>query len=101
MPDAYRPVEPIDTVAAVWPAPVAPVARGEQMVLIAKTEPAARCLLLVTSPAGQPALTQPAHADANGLVFWLWTVPEETNRGTARLTMSCGSASVRSRLTIT
>jgi hypothetical protein len=100
LPRSYQPIDPVEVAAVVWPAPADPVARGDQVVLLAKTDPAARCLLDVTSPAGQPTHVQPAYADANGLVFWLWTVPAETNRGTAKATLSCGGPSVTIKVRI-
>jgi hypothetical protein len=101
LPPSFWPVEPRGLSAEVWPVPAeGPVERGDQALFAAQTDPEASCTLVVTSPAGQPVLDLPAYADAEGLVFWLWTVPAETNRGTARATMTCGGEPAVSKLKV-
>jgi hypothetical protein len=95
-PLAFEPVAPADLAAdaAIASAPER-IKRGNQLLIAAETVPAARCSLRVNSPAGKRILNQPSFADATGAVFWLWTVPPATARGTARAAVDCGTDTAR------
>lgn len=66
------------------------VTQGDQAVLHAATVPGAGCTLKFFSAAGDSLLSYPARADTRGVVFWLWTVDEETDPGTTPIEVECG-----------
>jgi hypothetical protein len=100
-PAAFAEFLPAYYVAAVALAAVPATAnRGETMTVIAATGAGARCDLVVTDRTARRVYARPAVADGRGLVFWLWTIPDETRRGTATATAECGGAPAVSALRI-
>lgn len=77
------------------------IARGDQLLLLAASDAGVRCTLIVSTRAGRELLNQPTYADTTGLLFWLWTIPEDARRAAVTAAISCGADPVTTPLTIT
>lgn len=101
-PAPFVSTDEIDAPAAVSLA-TAPssIGRGQQLRLVASSEPGVRCTLTVSTRAGKQLLNQPTFADSTGLVFWLWTVPADVRRAAVTAAVSCGADPVTTSVTIT
>jgi len=102
MPPSFIPTDESEYPAAVSldSAPDS-IARGDQLLLVAASDAGARCSLTVSTRAGRELLSQPTFADTTGLVFWLWTVPDDVRRASVTAAVSCGADPVTTPLTIT
>jgi hypothetical protein len=73
-----------------------PVAAGSTATLVAQTSPEAACNLSVTLPSGRQSQSSglgPTTADDSGRLQWTWRTGSTTKPGTAKVTVTCGSAS--------
>ncbi|MDP9369974.1 MAG: hypothetical protein M3Q03_17165 [Chloroflexota bacterium] len=76
------------------------VERGEQVILTGATAPGVLCSLTLTSADGKEPLSYPTYADSYGFVFWLWTLQEDTDRGTAGIEVACGGLPVTTTIDV-
>src|SRR5262249_33575751 len=89
-----------DHPSAVTVSSTAPTVTGaQQPVLRPPPADGTHCPLTVAAADGHAVLTEPAFADAAGVVFWLWTVPIALSNG-AWATVSCGGAPVTIAVTV-
>jgi hypothetical protein len=65
---------------------------GEQVVVIAQTDPGTDCTFEFRDGDGKRADTNSTVADGSGLVFWLETLPAATSGGNGKFMINCGGA---------
>ncbi|MEA2528174.1 MAG: hypothetical protein QOF73_5401 [Thermomicrobiales bacterium] len=75
--------------------------RGDQLLLVAASDAGVSCTLTVSTRAGRELLSQPTFADTTGLLFWLWTVPDDARRAAVTAAVACGADPVTTPLRIT
>lgn len=93
---------PFDGVADVWGLEArSPVERGGQAFVTGWTAPGARCTLDFVSASGNHLLTQPARANSDGKVFWLFSVRTRLAEGAARADVTCGTNSISATIDLT
>ncbi len=100
IPSSFIPPDELEYPAAVS-LDTAPdsIDRGDQLLLLAASDAGVRCTLTVSTRAGRELLSQPTYADTTGLLFWLWTVPEDARRAAVTAAVSCGADPVTTPLT--
>jgi len=100
-PDAFASIDEVEFAADVTinDAPEA-IERGDQLLIRADSNAGVRCSLTVETRAGRELLDQPTFADGTGLVFWLWTVPDDARRAAVTAAVSCGGDPVTTSLAI-
>jgi hypothetical protein len=76
------------------------VVSGEQMTVLARSEPGATCGIRLRSAESGERLTRITVTDGAGRLFWLITFPPEFGGGPAVLTANCGGAGVRDDFTV-
>jgi hypothetical protein len=67
---------------------------GEQLLVYGWTGAGATCELRVPDDAAEAPDVLPTFADAYGLVFWLWSVPDEPGQRLISLEFDCGGGPV-------
>jgi hypothetical protein len=92
-PDVYAEIAPLESASSVRitdrPDMIAP---GEQLVLLARSEPHARCIAYLWGESLD--LAHETTADAGADLFWLVTIPEQTPAQPAELSLDCGAGPI-------
>ena len=96
------PVAPAQTVVTFLNAPIT-AARGLHATLQVRTAPNTSCSIVVNYKSGpsKAAGLGPATSDAAGNVSWTWTVGGNTTVGSWPITVTCGSGSAQTHITVT
>jgi hypothetical protein len=76
------------------------VAAGEQVTILAQSDPGATCSLRLRSADSGERLNRTTVTDGAGRLFWLVTIPAEFAAGPVDLAATCGGATVHRDLTI-
>jgi hypothetical protein len=90
-----------------YPAPVsleslpARIKRGNQLIIIAHSDPWISCDLQVSTRAKRTLVDDPSYADPTGRVIWLWTIPEDSPGARVTAEISCGGEIVEEPFQIT
>lgn len=100
-PASFRPVstKEIDAGVAITNAPER-AKPGEQIVVIARTEPSAGCRFELREADGDRISEIRTIADATGLVFWLVTIPTSFSDDDATIVVGCGGERDRAGMAI-
>jgi hypothetical protein len=98
-PDVYAELEPVDSASPAritsLPETIVP---GEQLVMLARSEPHARCIAYLWGESLD--LAHETTADAGADLFWLVTIPEETAGQPAELSIDCGDGATVAEIAI-
>ena len=102
IPAAFAAIQPVTSESAVAITGALPDKEsGEQLVILASTEPGAICHFALRGGDRTEWLSGSTFADPSGQVFWLITIPEELPDGAAEVTADCGGATVSAEVDIT
>jgi hypothetical protein len=92
VPEPFRFATPAAIEAAVAINEIAsPVAAGEQLAVVGRSEAGAICELRLSAADSSETITGTTFADESGRLFWLVTIPSTSDSGSATLTADCGA----------
>jgi hypothetical protein len=92
IPSAFAFVRPNEQASRVLLArtPASPTA-GDQLLVLAITEPGATCRFELRGDDALPEMTGTTFADAGGRLFWLVTIPDTLDRDRVNVAAECGA----------
>jgi hypothetical protein len=101
-PVAFSLIEPARAEAKVVLDAISPtVERGDQVVVIGRTEPAVSCNFELRDGERNRVDRAPTFADQTGAVFWVATIPESMPAGAAFVVAACGGDTDRIEFDVT